>query len=103
VTQRRRHSLLEALASTFFGFLISIAVWPPISVHVLHKPPAAAEGFAVVGIYTVISIVRGYVVRRCFNRLHAREHECGVCGKPAAMRGGAAWFCEYHGRRLVRR
>lgn len=101
MTQRRRHSLLEALASTAFGFLVSIAVWPPISVHLLHKPAALSEGLAVIGIYTAISILRGYVVRWVFNRLHAppRATRCFICGRAATIQMPAGgWCCSYHGR-----
>jgi hypothetical protein len=92
--------LVEALTSTAFGFMISVAVWPPISIHVLHKPPAAREAFAVVGIYTLISIGRSYIVRRIFNWIHAQraaEARC-FCGRPAwGMRtSDRAMLCRYH-------
>jgi len=39
--------------------------------HISHPDPLAACGITVV--YTVISIVRGYLVRRFFNRMEVRR------------------------------
>lgn len=101
MTQRRRHSFLEAVASTAVGFVISMAVWPPISVHLLHKPPAISEGLSVVGVYTVISVARGYLMRRLFNRIHTpprgNDATC-FCGRPAwgIRTSDRAMLCRYH-------
>lgn len=97
MSQERRHSLVEAVVSTGIGFAISYTIWPAVSLLLLHRPVHMGEGAAVVGVFTVISIVRGYLVRRAFNRIHARA--CFVCG----IRGYAPypgspdrWLCRYH-------
>lgn len=101
--QRRFHSAIEALVSTLVGFLISVAVWPPVSFHLLHRPPAIREGLAVVSVYTLISLLRGYLIRRFFNWMHTRPPAltpsvCFVCKQPAAGTIGGRWLCGYHGR-----
>lgn len=97
--QRRRLSLVEAVVSTAIGFAISYTIWPAVQVFVLHQPVHMGQGAAVVGVYTAVSIVRGYIVRRAFNRIH-RDESCLVCGKPAPLfdRHVGAWFCRWHGR-----
>lgn len=101
MTQSRRLSLIESISSTAIGFVISVSAWPAISFHVLHRAPVVSEGLTVVGIYTLISIVRGYVVRRAFIRLHwfGPAPGCQVCGKPATCRRPARFLCDYHGGR----
>ncbi len=63
--QSRRKSLAEAIASSLIGFGISVAVqayiFPFFGVHV-----ALSTNIALVLIFTVVSIVRSYCVRRFF-------------------------------------
>ena len=97
MSQRRAHTFLEALASTGFGFLLSIAVWPPVSVHLLHRAPALGEGLLVVSVYTAISVVRGYAVRRFFNWIHTQPSSPQRC-----FCGRRAIVCATHGSPLCR-
>lgn len=69
--QRRLISLLEALANTAFGFGISVCVG--LVIYPLFGWNATLmDVSALTAIYTAISIVRGYIVRRVFNWMHAR-------------------------------
>lgn len=66
--QLRRHSFWESVTNTAVGFLLSFIVWIPVTTYVLHKPWHPVDGTAVVLIFTVISLVRGYFLRRIFNK-----------------------------------
>jgi len=69
--QSRRQSLLEALAGTVLGFAISMSasaiIYPLFGFH-----STFAQTFWITAIFTVISILRSYALRRLFNLLHAR-------------------------------
>lgn len=62
-------SAVETVASTAIGFVIayvaSYTVLPLFGHHVTH-----GENFWITVIFTVISLIRGWCVRRLFNRLH---------------------------------
>jgi len=64
--QSRRHSFIESCANTAFGFIISIAasfaIFPLIGV----QSNATQNVLAVVA-FTIVSIIRNYLIRRIFN------------------------------------
>lgn len=71
MTQSRLGSLIEALANIVIGFTINwwanILILPLFGFHV-----TGGQAFGIGVIFTVISLVRSYVLRRWFNaRLHA--------------------------------
>lgn len=84
MTQTRLGSLIEALFNTCIGLVISVIanqlVFPRFGFH-----PSLGENVAISSIYTVISIARGYCLRRWFNlRLHrAAERLAGITRKTA--------------------
>lgn len=69
--QTHVHSVIETCAGTAIGYgvavvsQIAIFPWFGIVIPVQHN-------FALAGAFTAISLVRGYVVRRAFNRWHVR-------------------------------
>lgn len=71
MSQTRRMSILETVASTAIGFAISYAtsltVLPLFGFAVTH-----GQNLGITCIFTGISLARGYVVRRLFNWLHRR-------------------------------
>lgn len=73
--QTRLSSLIEAALNTAIGFVLSFAVWP-VAAALFDVPYTVGSHFGVVGLFTVVSVARGYVVRRWFNarlkRLSAR-------------------------------
>ena len=69
--QTKKASAVEALAGTAVGFAISWAATPPI-LWAFGYDVGAGTAFGITVVYTVLSIVRGYVVRRVFNHLHTR-------------------------------
>ncbi|MGB3068475.1 MAG: hypothetical protein WBC18_08005 [Ottowia sp.] len=66
MTQTRIGSLIEALMNVFIGLLVSVVanalVFPRFGFH-----PNLGENVAISLIYTGISIVRQYILRRWFN------------------------------------
>lgn len=69
MSQTSRQSAIETCASTAIGFAIayvaSYTVLPLFGHNVTH-----GENFWITAIFTVISLVRGYFVRRLFNHIH---------------------------------
>jgi hypothetical protein len=68
MTQTRTLSMIEALVGTAIGFIVSM-----IASHYVYPAHGHAftfgQNLSITAIFTVISIVRGYCVRRLFNRL----------------------------------
>ena len=64
--QTKRQSLIETLTSVFVGWLIGVilnlTVLPLFDYNI-----TVVDGLLVSLIFTVISVVRGYVIRRFFN------------------------------------
>ncbi|MNC80759.1 hypothetical protein D3C75_1336690 [compost metagenome] len=72
MSQSRFQSFIEANVSTAVGFGISWAVTPFVMGAFGYSVGAgAALGITVV--YTIISIIRGYLVRRFFSRMEVRR------------------------------
>lgn len=67
MTQTKKHSLLEAVTNTAVGFVISLGstfiIFPLVGV-----PSSAGKNLLITLFFTVISILRGYILRRFFNR-----------------------------------
>jgi hypothetical protein len=64
--QSRRASLIEAATSTAIGFVLSyiaqLAIFPLYGIHVSH-----GTNLQLIGWFTIISVVRGYWVRRMWD------------------------------------
>lgn len=69
--QLKRHSLLEAILGTVIGYVISLTaqhfIYPMFGIHISFMTNVQLTNF-----FTVISIVRGYYVRRAFNWAHSK-------------------------------
>ena len=71
MTQSRRHSMIEACAGTAIGFVVSVLA--SMIVYPAHGHRfTLAENISITLIFTVLSVVRGYLVRRALVWLHAR-------------------------------
>lgn len=70
--QSRKHSLIESFSNVAIGYIISlisnILVFPLFDLH-----PSLATNLKIGGIFTVISIVRSYYLRRLFNLFHKKD------------------------------
>lgn len=66
--QSRRDSAIEAIANVVVGYGVAVAsnvlVLPIFGYHA-----TIADSAAIGAVFTVISLVRSYVLRRAFNRL----------------------------------
>jgi len=77
--QSRLQSMFEALINILVGFsinmLLNFSVFPLFGWHI-----SLSQNLALGGVYTVVSIVRSYCLRRIFNRVHAvqKHHENDV-------------------------
>lgn len=67
--QTRRQSLAETVASVAIGYLVALA--SQLAIFPLFGINITIEDNLLIGAwFTIISIVRGYYVRRFFNWLH---------------------------------
>jgi len=64
--QSKRYSLIEAVSNTIVGFLVSILV-QLIVYPVMDIPVSLSQNIVITFIFTVVSILRGYALRRFFN------------------------------------
>ena len=67
--QTRKFSWIESLVNTSVGFIISfliqIAIYPA-----LHIPVKFSQNIIITTVFTIVSILRGYLVRRMFNLIN---------------------------------
>ncbi len=70
--QSRRMSLIEAVANILVGYglavLTQIVVFPMFGLQV-----SVSENFLLAALFTGISLIRGYTLRRLFNTLAAKQ------------------------------
>lgn len=64
--QSRLSSLIEATINTLIGLLVSFVAWP-VAAWLTGITYSTGQHVGVVAFFTVISVVRSYVVRRWFN------------------------------------
>lgn len=69
--QSRKHSMIEAVINVLIGYWIAIGtqalVFPMFGLHVDF-----ATDMLIAGVFTVVSLVRSYSLRRLFNYIHMR-------------------------------
>jgi hypothetical protein len=66
--QSRSASLFETLTTTVMGFILSVAVQRALFPAMGHDF-GFAENMVVASVFTAVSILRGYAIRRTFNAL----------------------------------
>jgi len=76
MSQPRWHSMLETIANVVVGIAVSLIIQITIMPLVLHVQPTIEQNMALVAIFTIASIIRGYVMRRLFNKIKygRKEH-----------------------------
>jgi len=66
--QKKKHSFIEATTGTVIGlltsFLIQLIIYP-----VLGIPVSIGQNIIITSVFFVVSILRGYFVRRLFNKI----------------------------------
>lgn len=71
IPQKKRHSFAEAALGTFIGFFVSLVIGYLIYPYLDMKDHSGI--ITATTVFTVISVVRSYYVRRLFNYLHEKE------------------------------
>lgn len=65
--QTKKHSLIESIAQTVIGlvtsFIIQIIIYP-----LLNIPVSISQNIIITFVFFIASIIRGYFIRRLFNR-----------------------------------
>jgi hypothetical protein len=72
MTQTRKQSAVETVAGVAIGFVVSVsasAVVYPLFGHAF----TLGQNIAITIIFTVLSVARGYVVRRWFNSINKKS------------------------------
>lgn len=66
--QEKKHSLIESIFQTVIGlitsFLIQIAIYP-----ILNIPVTFTQNVIITLVFFIVSIIRGYLIRRLFNKI----------------------------------
>lgn len=67
--QSRKGSIIEAVANVAIGYLVALAaqaaIFPLFGFHA-----STEQHMAIGALFTIVSLVRSYALRRLFNRLH---------------------------------
>lgn len=72
--QSKLESLLEAVVNTAVGFVVSLALWRVVG-PMMGYEVSMTDNLIITTIFTVVSIGRGFVMRRIFNAgLHRAIH-----------------------------
>lgn len=71
--QTKTMSLIETAVNIVTGFIMSMIVSHYVLPFYLGVTPSFSENFKITAVFTVFSFVRGYYVRRGFNKWYARQ------------------------------
>ena len=74
-SQSHMSSLIEQVLQVGTGFLISLLLWAYIIVPLWDIPVSFGDNLVITAMFTGLSIARGYVFRRIFNRLTTIANE----------------------------
>ena len=70
--QTKLHSLLEMVCNVGSGFIIAMLLWGYVVTPYLGIEYHLIDNLVVTGLFTVVSIIRGYIWRRVGNYLMVR-------------------------------
>lgn len=65
--QTRRLSLIESITQTAIGFIVSLAV-QAIIYPLMDIPVTISQNIVITAVFTIVSIIRGYLIRRWYER-----------------------------------
>lgn len=75
--QTRVQSFIESIANIVIGYTVAvisqILIFPLVGVHV-----SVSENLYIAAWFTVISIIRSYLLRRFFNKVHSIQNHRGL-------------------------
>ena len=65
--QSKKYSIIESVTNTVIGlvtsFIIQLIIYPLLNIHV-----SIGQNVVITFVFLIVSIVRGYVIRRIFNK-----------------------------------
>ena len=67
MNQTKLHSIIESITQTLIGLLTSILI-QVILYPLLGIPVTFKQNLIITGVFFAVSIVRGYIIRRLFNK-----------------------------------
>lgn len=73
--QTHLHSLIEQVLSVGSGFVVALFVWLFLIVPVYGIEVTMLDNLAITAIFTVVSVIRGYIWRRVFNWWTVRRNK----------------------------
>lgn len=73
--QTRKGALIESLAGTAIGFVISVLVWQFVINPLWNLHTGIIDNLSITLLFTVVSVVRSYYVRRVFNHMHNKNNK----------------------------
>lgn len=65
--QSKNKSLVETITQTFIGLIVSILI-QRILFPIMDIPVNFGQNIIITIVFTAVSIIRGYVIRRIFNK-----------------------------------
>lgn len=78
VGQTKKHSLIEQVLNVGSGFIIALLLWAYVVTPYMGVEYHLKEGLVITSLFTVVSIVRGYLWRRLGNYITVKYKE-GRC------------------------
>lgn len=79
--QTKVTSLIEQILNVSSGFLIAMLVWKFLIISMLGIEHNLQRNILITAIFTVVSVVRGFLWRRLFNFLMVRNEKAESEGK----------------------
>lgn len=73
--QSAKGSMWETLSGTAIGFVVSVTVWQFVVKPVWGLETSFVENLNITLLFTLVSVIRGYVVRRFFNMMHNKKYK----------------------------
>lgn len=67
MTQTKKKSIIETITQTFTGLIVSFAI-QLIIYPAMDIPVTIGQNIVITLVFVAASIIRGYVIRRIFNR-----------------------------------
>lgn len=72
MSQSKKASALESLVNVLVGYGVAVAaqmaIFPAFGIHI-----APSDNFAIAAFFTIVSLVRSYLLRRAFNALRKKD------------------------------
>lgn len=67
--QTKKNSFIESCTNTFIGLVIAYIMMQYVLAPLLNIPIAHSQNMIITAVLTVCSVLRGYVLRRVFNKI----------------------------------